>query len=453
MKKSLTIALALTLTLALAPQVLSASATQPHYYATALTEFIAGADESTALLRDIDGDGTQEVVAVKNARSGYSSYVAVKILDVENGQNLSASHNFSYVEGAYVYFAGGKIVCFDGQSGENKQDIVTYSGGGITVDKLSYAYDMDWDTFRYASLNGTTINERRLNQIRAECKETESIFSVFGNRTTGDTAKILAMTVNVGVVARPTAATVLVNSRPVAFDAYNINDNNYFKLRDLAFVLSGTGSQFEVTWDSANNAILLTSGLKYTPVSGEMESKGTGDKAAVPTSSSILLNGSAVALTAYNIGNNNYFKLRDVAAANGFGVDWDGASQTITIETYGENSETNGTNEDNYTSAYELGYSLGFVNGYVNGLEGACEVARGTYDHLYEVISLYLEGLEKMPEYQEHKNFDLADYMSDEIGYNDDLNEGYVVGLDEGYDTGYSDFYSKALPELAKMVS
>jgi ABC-type sugar transport system substrate-binding protein len=334
MKKPLIIALATVLELTLAPQAIAASGTQPHYYATALNAFIAGADESTALLRDIDGDGTQEVVAVKNAYSGYSTYVAVKIFDIENGQNLSAGHNFSYVEGAYVYFSGGKIVCFDGQSGENKQDIITYSGGGIAVDKLSYAYDMDGDTFRYASLNGTRITEKRLNQVLAECKETETIYSVFGNKGSGDTAKILAMTVNVGVTARPTAEKVLVNGRHVVFDAYNINDNNYFKLRDLAFALSGTGSQFEVTWDSANNAILLTSGLKYTPVSGEMESKGTENKAAVPTSSSIFLDGSALALTAYNIGNNNYFKLRDVAAAIGFGVDWDGASQTITIETY-----------------------------------------------------------------------------------------------------------------------
>jgi hypothetical protein len=370
--------------------------------------------------------------------------VAVKILDIENGQNLSASHNFSYVEGAYVYFAGRKIVCSDGQSGENRLDAITYSGGGITVDNLNYAYDMDWNTFRSASLNGTRITEKRLNQILAECKETETIYSVFGNNSGDDTAKILAMTVNISVTARPTAAAVLVNGRQVTFDAYNISDNNYFKLRDLAFVLSGTGSQFEVRWDSVNNAIILTSGQAYTPVGGEMEGKGAGDKTAVPTAASIYLNGNAVTLTAYNIGNNNYFKLRDVAAAIGFAVDWDGASQAITIDTFAANKE------ENYNSAYELGYYLGRKNGYLCGVEGAIYVARGTYDHLYTIISMYIEEFEKLPEYEEYQNFDLEDYMSGEMGYNDGLSDGYNTGFEEGYDRGYSDFYSDVLPGLSE---
>ena len=40
-----------------------------------------------------------------------------------------------------------------------------------------------------------------------------------------------------------------------AFDAYNIEGSNYFKLRDLAYVLNGTDKQFEVGWDAAANAI------------------------------------------------------------------------------------------------------------------------------------------------------------------------------------------------------
>jgi hypothetical protein len=133
--------------------------------------------------------------------------------------------------------------------------------------------------------------------------------------------------------ATPTASTVLVNSRQVAFDAYNINGNNYFKLRDLANTLNGTEKQFEVGWDSAANAISLTSGRAYTAVGGEMEGKGAGSQTATPTASKITLDGAAVNFTAYNIGGNNYFKLRDIGEAFNFGVDWDGASKTIAIDT------------------------------------------------------------------------------------------------------------------------
>ncbi|MDR2420631.1 MAG: hypothetical protein LBD49_00815 [Oscillospiraceae bacterium] len=133
--------------------------------------------------------------------------------------------------------------------------------------------------------------------------------------------------------AKPTASTVLVDGESVAFDAYNINDNNYFKLRDIAYVLSGTEKQFEVGWDGTANAISLTSGKAYTPVGGEMEGKGAGDKTAAPTTSKITLDGEEVSLTAYNIGGNNYFKLRDIGAAFDFGVSWDGAKNTIVIDT------------------------------------------------------------------------------------------------------------------------
>ena len=51
--------------------------------------------------------------------------------------------------------------------------------------------------------------------------------------------------------ATPTTSTVMVNGQAVAFEAYNIAGNNYFKLRDLAKVLSGTTKQFEVvSWYS-----------------------------------------------------------------------------------------------------------------------------------------------------------------------------------------------------------
>ena len=123
------------------------------------------------------------------------------------------------------------------------------------------------------------------------------------------------------------------NGEQVAFDAYNISDNNYFKLRDLAYILSGTEKQFEVAWDGANNAISLTSGKAYTALGGEMSGKGAGDKTPAATSSKILLDGKEVSFTAYNIENNNYFKLSDIGEAFDFGVTWDGANQTIVIDT------------------------------------------------------------------------------------------------------------------------
>lgn len=133
--------------------------------------------------------------------------------------------------------------------------------------------------------------------------------------------------------AAPTTSKVLVNGKAVSFDAYKISGNNYFKLRDIAKVLSGTDKQFEVTWDSAKNAINLISGQSYTPVGGELATGSGANQQAVLNTSTVYLDGKQIALTAYTIKGNNYFKLRDLGQSFDFGVGWDGANNTVTIDT------------------------------------------------------------------------------------------------------------------------
>ena len=45
------------------------------------------------------------------------------------------------------------------------------------------------------------------------------------------------------------------------------------------------------------------------------------------------MNGAVADLTAYNISDNNYFKLRNLGKQLNFGVDWDGSTQSISIDT------------------------------------------------------------------------------------------------------------------------
>lgn len=135
-----------------------------------------------------------------------------------------------------------------------------------------------------------------------------------------------------GVSAVPTASRVLVNGTQKAFEAYNIQDNNYFKLRDIAYVLNGTSAAFSVGWDGTANAVSLDTSGEYAPTGNEMKVSGsTAAKAAVVSNSAILIDGAKAALKAYNIDGNNYFKLRDLGTALGFDVGWDNASQTISI--------------------------------------------------------------------------------------------------------------------------
>ncbi|MDF2939144.1 MAG: copper amine oxidase-like protein [Paenibacillaceae bacterium] len=134
--------------------------------------------------------------------------------------------------------------------------------------------------------------------------------------------------------AIPTASKVVVNGKEVAFEAYNIDGNNYFKLRDLAKAVNGSEKQFEVGFDAAKNAISLKSEAAYTSVGGELAASGaTGEQQAAPSSSKLMLDDEALELGAYNINGNNYFKLRDIAKVFNIGVTWDGKLNTVGIDT------------------------------------------------------------------------------------------------------------------------
>lgn len=158
------------------------------------------------------------------------------------------------------------------------------------------------------------------------------VFEDKGSSGTAETPVETPVTVK-EVTAAVTSSKVIVNGKQVAFDAYNIEGSNYFKLRDLAMVLNGSEKQFEVTWDKEKNAINLISGEAYTSVGGELTAGSS--KASVKgttTKSKIYLDGEEVELEAYTINGNNYFKLRDIGKAFDFGVIWDSNLKQITID-------------------------------------------------------------------------------------------------------------------------
>ena len=134
--------------------------------------------------------------------------------------------------------------------------------------------------------------------------------------------------------AVPTPSPLLVNGTQQELEGYLICDNNYFRLRDIAYILNGTEKQFGVSWDSSTRAINLTSGERYVSVGGELESTGNPDAVATSlTADKVFLNGNAVSLVAYNIYGNNYVKLRDIAEAMDFGVTYIPESKIIEIDT------------------------------------------------------------------------------------------------------------------------
>ena len=136
--------------------------------------------------------------------------------------------------------------------------------------------------------------------------------------------------------ATPISSAVIVNGQEVEFYAYEIYGNNFFRIRDLAYVLSGTEAQFDVAFDGSLGAVIITSGQPYTVIGGEMaRGTSTGSHTPTPSNNRFILDGEEVVLTAYLINGNNFVRLRDVGRMLDFSVQFDGRVLIDTSYPYG----------------------------------------------------------------------------------------------------------------------
>lgn len=126
-----------------------------------------------------------------------------------------------------------------------------------------------------------------------------------------------------------------VDGKMVKMAAYSINGNNYVKLRDVAAAMNGSEKQFNVTWNEEKKAIGMISQKAYKAVGKELLATLQTAKhvTASENKASIYLDNKKVALKAYNIGGNTYFKLRDLGKTLDFNVGWDAETKTVTLNT------------------------------------------------------------------------------------------------------------------------
>lgn len=127
--------------------------------------------------------------------------------------------------------------------------------------------------------------------------------------------------------------TLMVNGRLTqGLEAYVINGNTYFKLRDIAQLAQESPKKFNVDWDGNKRLIALTRGRNYLANGSEFKPGDGTNKTASLSTVKLEIDGKAADLIAYTINGNNYFKLRDLAEALGFTVDWNKRTQMIEVE-------------------------------------------------------------------------------------------------------------------------
>lgn len=147
-----------------------------------------------------------------------------------------------------------------------------------------------------------------------------------------DTATLQAVTTTSPPVHKLsiTANAIKLDGSAVKPAGYNINDENYFKLRDIAYLMNDKTSRFNVGWNKSTSSIVLTKGSAYQKIGGEMQKVSANPKIR-ESNARVLVNNEAVSMTAYNIDGNNYFRLRDIGSKLGFSVEYDSKSRSILI--------------------------------------------------------------------------------------------------------------------------
>jgi len=317
MKKIIT---ALSLLLAISSTVSAAENTWKDLYVTRLMKLMtANPTYSDIALTDIDRNGIPEAFLIKKGiNGGINTGITFRdniLSTIDTPSNVTGA----CLEDITVYEVNGESVFVGKEIARYTAEILYFklelSGGKLTctpVEKNDFA---NYTALPYKDVFGDDFYE-----------------GDFPDRSKlSDFIDLYTLPTHINV--KPATAKVSVNGNPVDLSGVFVSENNYYKIRDVAMVLSTGVNRFSIDWDSEKSAISIKTGKKYSPVGGELSGEIELTGATVShTDVEIIVNGDPFTLSAYNINGNNYFKIRDLSELIGFNVGWDGATGTVTIE-------------------------------------------------------------------------------------------------------------------------
>lgn len=341
--------------------------------------------------------------AVDATRGEYLSYNGAAVVGYFFSSDGGATEDAANVWGGDYPYLKGKIDPYeDVEAAQNGAWSVTLTAEQVRQKLTSAGYSIGavanvQITKRTATdnVNEVTVTDTTGKTVTISRAAVRTVFglnsiryTVTPNTVTGAAATPPQKTAQIQTIGLSTHK-VTVDGKAVAPQGYLVNRENYFKLRDIAYILSGTEKQFNVVWDNPNQRILMTSGTAYEPVGGEMASGATAAKFVSTSDATILLDGKTVDLTGFRINGNNYYRIRDVGDLVGFGVDFNGDTRTVLLT---GNAQTPTPPVVTVPTAYTFngsgwGHSVGMSQ------YGAYAMARQGKDY-EEILKFYFTGIE-----------------------------------------------------------
>ncbi len=319
MKKIIALVLGLTTLSAFVPRTFAAEAWRDAFVSRIINAWATDATCTDVVMTDLDKNGIPEAFLVSPGTLG------------------SISTGITMQNNTIVQISVPRNI-----SGDCLKDITVYENGGsyIHVGKEIARYS---NVIAYYEL---TFDGHNLNAVRttkgqysllAPAPYTDTYSSDFFTNGYPNRTKLQNFIYNYQSLNQLTAsvskAKVSVNGIDVSLPGYIVDNNNYYKIRDIAMILRNTSKRFNVEWDADKRAINIITGKKYSAVGGELDQNITTDNMQIVLNSGgVLLNGEPVNIHAYNINGNNYFRIRDIANLVGFTIGWDDATSTVIIE-------------------------------------------------------------------------------------------------------------------------
>ena len=255
-----------------------------------------------------------------------TEYVTLDALLSDAGATFAAGDSLSFTCSDGPYTKGD----FSYETMMKRQRGVDDQGGLVPV-ALAITWnngELEGGAEAIAALAKNTGSLRFVSGMTAE--EKEGAQTAAGNRMPSGVVAITIVSPAPSAVASP--QSLRIDGEAKTAEYYNINGENYFKIRDLAALLSGTANQFGVEYDKAARTIVVTTGAAYVPVGGELTVGGSDVSTVVLSDQTLRIDGVERALRAYNIGGYNFFRLQDLKLL-GFDVAYDAASDTILVTT------------------------------------------------------------------------------------------------------------------------
>ena len=227
------------------------------------------------------------------------------------------------------------FTCNDGPYSKGDFSYTTLSQRGIDADgnAVPTAIALSWEA--------GSLDDESVADIAAKAQITGNLRFVCGMTAAeaeGKTAAgnrmpsgVIAITVVGQPVVQPTSQGLKVDGADKTTEIYNISGYNYFKLRDIAALLTGTAAQFDVSFDTETRTVFVETGKAYTPIEGDLTTGTDKSASCVFSDWKVEVNGEAKNIVAYNLGGNNFFKLADLGTALGFGVAYDETTRTMLV--------------------------------------------------------------------------------------------------------------------------